>query len=360
MHVCAIEPEERMSIDEQMIPYKGKCPLRQLRQYLPKKPKKWGFKVFARSGVSGITYDFHFYDGKGPQVTNSCGFQPGDFVLKLCETLPDNANFKVYFDNYFTFMELQLMLKRRGIFSVGTIRSNRLRSCPLKAEKELKKQGRGAFHSSVDANSGLAVVCWFDSGDVQLTSTHSATEPVAAVQRWDKKSRSYISVTCPAIVGEYNQFMGGVDLFDMLMSLYRIDHRSKKWYRRIFYWSIHLGIVNGWLIYRRHCDMKATPAKEQLSLIQFTAAVSESLISEKKVPPQLVQKRGRPSVQLTELCLTTQPLKVVLTVSLSSRRREHVPSMIPLRSFSKTQQVIFQNTLNRIWSKSGQVRTENR
>jgi len=91
-------------------------------------------------------------------------------------------------------------------------------------------------------------------------------------------------------------------LFDMLMSLYRIDHRSKKWYRRIFYWSIHLGIVNGWLIYRRHCDMKATPAKEQLSLIQFTAAVSESLISEKKVPSQLVRKRGRPSVQSTELC----------------------------------------------------------
>ena len=31
-----IEPEKRMSIDEQMIPYKGK---NSLRQYLPKKPK---------------------------------------------------------------------------------------------------------------------------------------------------------------------------------------------------------------------------------------------------------------------------------------------------------------------------------
>lgn len=46
-----------------MIPYKGK---NRLKQYIPKKPKNWGFKVLARCGVSGITYDFHVYEGKVP------------------------------------------------------------------------------------------------------------------------------------------------------------------------------------------------------------------------------------------------------------------------------------------------------
>ena len=55
------EPEAKQSVDEQIIPYKGK---NSLRQYLPKKPKKWGFKVFARCGVSDLTYDFHMYDGE--------------------------------------------------------------------------------------------------------------------------------------------------------------------------------------------------------------------------------------------------------------------------------------------------------
>ena len=32
----------------------------------------------------------------------------------------------------------------------------------------------------------------------------------------------------PAIVGEYNQHMGGVDLTDMLLALYRISVKSKK------------------------------------------------------------------------------------------------------------------------------------
>ena len=60
--------------------------LASLRQYLPKKPKKWGFKVFARCSVSGLKYNFHMYDGKGPDVVESCGFQSADFVMKLCET----------------------------------------------------------------------------------------------------------------------------------------------------------------------------------------------------------------------------------------------------------------------------------
>ena len=91
-----VEPEEKMSVDEQMIPYKGK---NSLRQYLPKKPKKWGFKVLARCGVSGLTYDFHMHDGKAPAVQKSCGYQPEDYVIKLCESLPMNMNFKINFDN---------------------------------------------------------------------------------------------------------------------------------------------------------------------------------------------------------------------------------------------------------------------
>ena len=37
-----ITPQQRQSVDEQIIPFKGKTAL---KQYLPKKPKKWGFKV---------------------------------------------------------------------------------------------------------------------------------------------------------------------------------------------------------------------------------------------------------------------------------------------------------------------------
>ena len=225
-----IEPEEIHSVDEQMIPFKGRSAL---EQYMPMKPHKWGFKVFARCGISGITYDFFFYDGKTPLVKESLGLQPADFVLKLCEGLPTNLNYKIYFDNFFNFLELQIQLKDYGIWSSGTIRANRLWGCDkvLKDEKSLKKEGRGSYDYQVEKGSGVTVIRWFDNKIVQLTSTITGVNPVKQVKRWDRKEKKYIQVNCPAIVVDYNQHMGGVDLFDMLMSLYRLDHKSKKWYK---------------------------------------------------------------------------------------------------------------------------------
>ena len=39
------------------------------------------------------------------------GFVVGDIVLRLCSTLPKQLTFKVYFDNYFTFVEVLMKPK---------------------------------------------------------------------------------------------------------------------------------------------------------------------------------------------------------------------------------------------------------
>lgn len=58
----ALDPEEYMSIDEMMIPFKGRS---SLKNYLPKKPKRWGYKVWARAGTTGYLYCFEIYQGAG-------------------------------------------------------------------------------------------------------------------------------------------------------------------------------------------------------------------------------------------------------------------------------------------------------
>lgn len=314
------EPERKMSVDEQMIPYKGK---NSLRQYLPKKPKKWGFKVLARCGVSGMTYDFVMYDGQGPCVVESCGFQSGDFVVKLCETLPKQQEFTVYFDNWFTCFELQLLLKSWGIWSVGTVRSNRLRNCTLKSESELKKEGRGSVDSRYDSKNGISVVRWMDSSAVQLSSTHVAVEPVSTIRRWDRKQHKYVQIPCPAIVRDYNQHMGGVDLFDMLMALYKVDHKSNKWYRRVFFWALNVAVVNGWLLYKRHSQQKGTAVCEQLDLMKFTSSVSQSLCLDQKLPTTLAGKRrGRPTNS------DTTPQSTANEKEVPSKKSRRVPEFV--------------------------------
>ena len=152
------KPEEQNSIDAQMIPFKGRS---FLRRYMPQKPKKWGFKIFSRNGLSGTLYDFEF-DGapdldKVEQI-DEIGYCGGDIVLRLCLHLPKKRNFKLYFDNYFSYPELLLRLKMDGFWAVGTIRQDRMRGWNLKSEKELKKEGHGSYDGSVDLNSGIVIV----------------------------------------------------------------------------------------------------------------------------------------------------------------------------------------------------------
>lgn len=168
----------------------------------------------------------------------------------------------------------------------------------LKSEQQLKKEGRGAFDAWTDPNAGVSIVRWYDNRAVTLSSTYVATEPVCEVRRFDRKAAKKVSVKCPAIVNHYNHHMGGVDKFDMLMALYRCEHKTRKWYRPIFLWALHLCVVNGWLHYRRDCKQLNETAS--MDLLEFTNRVATALIMQDKPCGSLAaRKRGRPSGEKT-------------------------------------------------------------
>lgn len=134
-------------------------------------------------------------------------------------------------------MDLQVVLKKVGISSVGTVREARLKGCKFPSDdKDLKKKGRGSYVEMKTTFEGvcLRAVKWFDNRPVTLLSTFASASPEQAVKHFDKKTRTTVSIPRPAIVGIYNECMGGVDLMDMLVALYRIHIRSK-WYRRLFF-----------------------------------------------------------------------------------------------------------------------------
>ena len=94
-----INPGQHQSVDEMMVPYKGKCS--KIRQYIKGKPNPWGFKVWCRCAPSGILHDFDVYQGNvGEQQKSEFGVG-GGAVLKMCETLQKHANYKIFSDNLF-------------------------------------------------------------------------------------------------------------------------------------------------------------------------------------------------------------------------------------------------------------------
>jgi hypothetical protein len=116
--------------------------------------------------------------------------------------------------------------------------------------------------------------------------------PRFPLQRWDRSKKKKVEVQCPSIVLMYNKFMGGVDLMDSLISLYRTSIRSKKWYLKIVFHLMDLVVVNAWLLYRRDCESCGMSKKEQMSLLQFKASVAACLCQQNK---ERQVKRGRQS-----------------------------------------------------------------
>lgn len=164
----------------------------------------------------------------------------------------------------------------------------------------MAKEGRGSSDACVDANSNISIVRWLDNGLVQLISNYVGDDDGTKARRWSTKKKEFVEISRPFIVEEYNKHMGGVDLCDMLMALYRIKLRSTKYYMHIVYYYISLSVVNGWLLYRRHCMQNNLTAKDHMSLLNFQSAVSNALML---VGKQINSKRGRP------LNTTTPPPK---------------------------------------------------
>ena len=91
--VCqAIEKEELCSVDENTIPYKGKKS--KLRQYNPKKPKKWGCKLYMMcTGTLGIIVNTSLYGGKSNQPAPVSGLlRSSQVVMDIAAVLPENQN----------------------------------------------------------------------------------------------------------------------------------------------------------------------------------------------------------------------------------------------------------------------------
>lgn len=288
-----VEPEEYQSVDEQIIPSKTKRT--KIRQYNPKKPKKWGFKNLVRAGASGYMYDFYVYAGKGEPDPESNLQKSAQVVSKLCKDLPSDMKHKIFFDNWFTTVELLHYLKSKGLLGVGTIRQNRIHNCPLKSTKDLEKEGRGAMDYRTDNNSGIVIARWVDNKTLQLCSNYVGIEPLGSVQRWSKADQRRVQVPSPQIVIAYNKSMGGVDLADMLISLYRIPCKTHRWYIKVFWHLVDIAKVNSWILYRRHCEQKEIPKKNQLTLLKFSIELADALMnSSQRTTPSRGRPRKRP------------------------------------------------------------------
>ncbi|KAF2880870.1 hypothetical protein ILUMI_25304 [Ignelater luminosus] len=158
-----------------------------------------------------------------------------NIVLQMAEVIPQHRNHLLYFDNWFSSPNLFIELAKVGIGALDTIRTNRFGGLTFKSDLTMKNSGRGCFEKKRTNIDGieLRALKWFDNR--------------------------------------------GVVLANGLISYYRIEIRSKKYYLQFSFHFIDMCFVSSWLLYRDDCETHGIPQNDQVDSLQYRADVAAAL-----------------------------------------------------------------------------------
>ena len=262
-------PTRELAVDETMLKFRGRFVG---KQYMPKKPTKWGIKCFSLADSSnGYTINALPYTGRETLDEANSQYQalpqPAQVVLHILEPYLDQGR-HVFTDRYYTCIPLAQTLKSRGTTITGTVIKNRA---------DLPNEIRGWFQL------GSGEVMAFRDGDLLALTWHAARKKKPVIMLSTECSAKSVAVaarqsgsepqTKPVIVHTYmyNQQMNGVDIADQHAVYYSLLRKTVKWWRKLFFWLIETAVVNSYTLY--NCTV--TPRRP--NHLAYRRAIVESL-----------------------------------------------------------------------------------
>ena len=230
-------PSRELSIDEGMLPWKGRL---RFKVYNPAKPTKYGIKFYiiaeARSGY--VSY-FEAYSGTYTSTRDTVFSLIGDLRGK---------GYQLYMDNYYNSVALSKELYDNGIHTCGTLRLARGGPKVLQGLAKTKLVRDQVYFRR---NNETFVIIWMDSTLVKLVSNihNAATENY---ERRQRGTRNLLQLNRPQAISDYNTYMGGVDHFDQMIRYYQFTRRTSKWTKKFVIYLFQMALFNSFALYRKY------------------------------------------------------------------------------------------------------------
>ena len=137
------KPHRENSVDEAMVKYKGRS---LLKQYMPMKPIKRGFKVWCRCDAhNGFTCCFQVYLGATDSAEKNLGVR---VTMDMARDL-FGKGYHVYCDNFFTCPQLAIQLLKEKTYCIGTVKKNR-RGFTNFSDRQIKGLKKGEDISNIE------------------------------------------------------------------------------------------------------------------------------------------------------------------------------------------------------------------
>ena len=255
-----------------------------MKQYIPKKPIRRGFKVWVLADSNnGYFLDVDVYVGKPSDgITTEHGLG-ARVVLQLTRPFR-HKKYTVFCDNYFTSPALFDELFQHGLYACGTVRCDR-RDFPSDLRGLRMVRGSHQFRQ----RGNLSAVVWQDKRQVSVLSTMTNPHETVAIQRKERDG-TRTTLTCPTAIACYNLHMSGVDKGDQLRQYYSLRTKFMKYYKYIFFFLLDTSITNAFIIYSNYSQSPSI-----LKHKEFRLRLAQELIGE-----YCGRKRvGRPTKSIT-------------------------------------------------------------
>ena len=227
-------PEVEMSYDEATAQYGGRMTT---LKHLQSSYKPYdGIRIYCLNGSkTGYCQNFRtdLRDGTSIETMAKGVLQP--FT---------NKGYTVWADNAFVSVSMLKWCREEGINFAGTTRTTY--GFPKSLVVDNLPQGEWRW---LMTNPGILAAFWSDVGNVKLMSNFHKPQSGFVLRRVSGQADRLLR-TAPVLGVDYNDGMGGTDLFDFMRGLYTTLRQSKKWWKTLYHWILDTSMYNSFVLHK--------------------------------------------------------------------------------------------------------------
>ena len=120
------------------------------------------------------------------------------------------------------------------------------------------------------SHGSLVAMAWYDKRPVYLISTIHPPESVRAPTTVLRRSKAgpREPVPCPPAQCAYQENMGGVDLADQILQSFSVIRKSRKAWKKLFYYGLEVCLLNSFTIFKKVNQMPQDFLSYRLSIVR--------------------------------------------------------------------------------------------
>ncbi|XP_050338705.1 piggyBac transposable element-derived protein 4-like [Bactrocera neohumeralis] len=295
------KPGSYVTIDEQLVGFRGRCPF---RMYIPNKPNKFGIKIVMVCDVATkYVINAEPYLGKS---TNTQGKQLANYFVEGLTKPLHGSNRNITMDNWFTSIPLatKLLSNPYSMTIVGTLRKNKAEIPPELLDTKSRQCGSSRF--VYNENMTLVSFQPKQNRNVLLLSTmhiNGALDPTT------KK---------PEIILTYNSTKGAVDTFDQMTQNICCNRKTKRWPLCFFYNMLNISSVNAYVLYSHNVTRNGLKPMSRSKFVlklheELTQPWQEERLLNARLPTKLKEK-------INEIIKTNNPIGSIVSQKASPQK----------------------------------------